>query len=430
MWPGTPTTTATESFTVKLTDTTTNNYIQQTYTVDITAPTPVTLPATNPSSLPSATVSQSYSGSISSSGGVSPYTWSVNGTSIPSNGSAVAISNGITVSNTGGSGLTVGGTPASTGTVNLTNVKVTDSASSTDTQSYSITVNSAGQSVSGQISLSNYCGGSPTVPTITVSINTNPVQTTTTDVNGNYTFASVPNGTYTITPSITGPSSAFYPATITGVTVNNANVSGENFGVSLGYTVSGTVSYSGSQTGRIYLTLNNNNCSGNPFGTSISSKGAFTINGVGPGTYTLAAAMDILGYGGANVNAPSGTSNSVTVTNANVAAASVTMSDPAAVTLSTGPKIQTVNPVNQGAMVFFKAITDSNGVEMPLSYTLQWSTTNTFTAVAGSHSFAATGAKGNGVWIVSGLTNSTVYYFRARGVAGSSNSTGQPSSGQ
>ncbi|HUX45573.1 MAG TPA: putative Ig domain-containing protein [Terracidiphilus sp.] len=418
---GTPTTATTESFTMQLTDTSTSNSVQQTYTVDITTPTPVTLPTTNPSSLPSATVSQSYSGSVSAAGGVSPYTWSVNGTSIPSNGSPVSIANGISVSDTGGSVLNVSGTPTTTTTVNLTNVKVTDSASSTATQSYSITVNSSGQSVSGQISLNNNCGGSPTLPTFTVSINTSPVQTTTTDSSGNYMFSSVPNGTYTITPSITGPSSAFYPATQTGVTVNNANVTSENFGVSLGYTVSGTVSYSGSQTGQIYLTLNNNNCSGNPFGTSISSKGAYTINGVAPGTYTLAAGMDVLGYGSSNANDPSGSNGSVAVSNANVTTASVTMTDPSAVTLTTGPTIQSVNPVDQGALVFFKAITDSNGVEMPTSYTVQWSTTNTFTTIAGSHSFAATGAKGNGAWILSGLTN-TAYYFRAEGVAGSSTS--------
>ena len=44
--------------------------------------------------------------------------------------------------------------------------------------------------------------------------------------------------------------------------MNRAKVSGENFNVSLGYTVSGTVSYSGSYTGWIYLSLVNNDCSG------------------------------------------------------------------------------------------------------------------------------------------------------------------------
>ena len=102
------------------------------------------------------------------------------------------------------------------------------------------------------------------VPAITVSINTSPVQTTTTnDSQGDFSFASIPNGTYTITPSITGPSSVFYPATYTGVVVDNGSVTGENFSATLGYTVYGKVSYSGAQTGQVYLNLSNTNCGGN-----------------------------------------------------------------------------------------------------------------------------------------------------------------------
>jgi hypothetical protein len=137
----------------------------------------------------------------------------VGGSSIPTNGTPITISNGITVSNTGGNTLTVGGTPTTTTTVTLTNVMVTDSASHTSSPvTYPIPVNSAGSTVSGQINLTG-CGSA--LPGVTVSINTTPVQSTTTDSSGNYSFATVPNGNYTITPSITGPSSVFFPATLT-----------------------------------------------------------------------------------------------------------------------------------------------------------------------------------------------------------------------
>jgi len=39
-------------------------------------------------------------------------------------------------------------------------------------------------------------------------------------------------------PSITGPNSLFYPATYSNVVLSASTVTGENFGVSLGYTVS------------------------------------------------------------------------------------------------------------------------------------------------------------------------------------------------
>ena len=75
---------------------------------------------------------------------------------------------------------------------------------------------------------------------------------------------------------------------------------------------------------------------------------------------------------------------------------------------------------------------NSNGVEMPTSYTVQWSASNdvdsstgALTSPAGSATFAATGANGNGVWFlnpanVTGLNAGSSYYFQVQGVAGSS----------
>jgi len=407
---GTPTTAATVQFGVSVKDTTTGVTVGPfTYSIVVSNPPALTLPTPNPGSLPSATINQSYSGSISATGGVPPYTWTVTG--LPSNGLS---------SSSSGNTLAVAGSPTTMAAVSFT-ASVTDSASHTaGPNTYTINVNSAGSQVSGQIFLTTGCGGGGNVPAIRVSIDTNPVQTTTTDNNGNYSFGTVPNGNYTITPSITGASSVFYPATQS-VTVSNNPVSANIIGASLGYTVSGSAAYGGAKTGQVYLTLNGG-CGGNGGpGTSITEAtltggGAYTIRGVPPGSYTLDATMDNLGFGSSNASNPSG-SSSVTVTDANFTGANVTLADPAAVTLSSAPNLIAVSPFNQGAGIAFSALKNSNGVETASSYTVQWSTASGFGTVAGSRTFAATGAKSSGIWFVPGLTNASVYYFRAYGAS-------------
>ncbi len=425
---GTPAQTGTESITVKLTDSTTGNSISQTYSFTISNPTAPSLPATNP---PSATVNQSYSATITATGGLGPnYTWTVNGSAVPTNGTSVSIGTGLSISNTGNNMLSISGTPTAVGPVAFNaSVKDNTTSLSSGTQSYTVQVNSAGSQVSGQIFLTSGCSGTNTVPSITVSINTNPVQHVTTDVNGNYSFGTVPNGTYTITPSITGVSSVFYPASHANVVVNNNQVSGENFSVALAYSVKGTVSYSGTKTGQVYLNLNNSNCGGSGGeGTSIpssalSSGGAFTINGVPPGTYTLLAYMDNLGNGAPNSTNPSG-SVSVTVSSANITGVSATLVDPTVSAPTTAPTIQTIAPTNLGVVISYKPIKNSNGVEAATSYTLEWSTSSTFTSPS-SITLPAKGSKAN-VWFlnnstagISGsFTNGTAYYFRVQGSVG------------
>lgn len=429
---GTPTTANTVTFTAKVTDSITSNSVgPNTYNIVVSNPSPLVLPSTNPSSLPSATVNQIYSGSISATGGVGPYTWSINGTTVPSNGSLVSLSNGLSASDTGGATLAISGTPTSTGTVTLTNVTITDNASTTaGPTTYSINVNSAGSPVSGQISLSNYCGANPPLPTFSVQISgTSATQTVTTDSNGNYSFASVPNGTYTITPSISGPSAVFYPASAS-ITVNNGAVADQNFNVALGYTVSGTVSYSGSTTGRIYLNLVNSNCGGGGgYGTSIATAGSFTIHGVAPGVYSLQAWMDpsTLANEARNESDPIG-SASLTVATANVTGTSVTLADPSLATPTASPNLKAIAPMDSGVVISYKggSVADNNEAEIYTSYTVQWSTSSSFTSPS-SATFKATGG-GTNVWIVNdaisgisgSISNGTAYYFRARG----SNSAG------
>jgi large repetitive protein len=407
---GTSTTAGTASFTVQVKDSS-NNTASASFT--ITAYAVLTLPAPNPGSLGSATTSSSYTGSITATGGVPPYTWTVNSATVPTNGSQVALSDGLYVDNTGTGVLSVAGTPTSTGTVTFT-AKVTDSTNaSAGPFTYTVAVSTT-YTVSGNISLINNCNGI-TLPAVTVAISSSPVQTTTTNNSGNFSFSNLPNGTYTLTPSITGPSAVFYPATQT-VTVTGGNITNSNFSTQLGYAVSGTVAYSGSKTGQIYLALNNTNCGGGGApGTSISSAGSYTIRGVAPGSYTLQAFMDNLGEGASNASNPTG-SASLTVATANDTGANVTLADPATVTLTSAPSLQGVAAFNTGVIAQYKPLENSSGVETATSYTLQWSTTSTFAAAAGSKTFSANGAKTN-VLLVNGLTNGSAYYFRLYGTS-------------
>ena len=429
------------TFNVTLTDTTTNASVTiNGYNITISTPTPVTLPTPSSTVPGSATQNQPYNGSIAVSGGVAPYTWSINGTTVTG---GFSLGDGLTANNSGDL-LTITGTPTVLTTVNLTSVKVTDSVGSNQTNSYSIAVNPAGSNVSGQVFLNNVCGG-VSVPAITMTMTTSPggsiIQTQTTDVSGNYLFTGIPNGTYTITPSIAAASSSlFYPASYPSVTLNNStnnNVTGENFNAAVGYTVSGTVSYTtggAPQTGQTYLVLNSNNCGGNGgpgtsiTNTTLTSGGAFTIRGVPPGSYTLKAWMDPIGQGMQNAIDPTGNS-SVTVSNANVTSAAVTMANPVFTTPTSNPSIGVIIPNSQGVLIEFSPSTNSNGIEDANAYLVEWSTSPTlgggngglqFLNVAGSHQFTANGD--NGVWLLSnsmpGMAGSfvsgTPYYFQAR----------------
>jgi uncharacterized protein (DUF2141 family) len=246
------------------------------------------------------------------------------------------------------------------------------------------------------------------------------VITATTNSNGSFTLQNVPAGNWTITPSYPGASAVFFPAT-QAVTVSS-NTASQSFGALVTYTVSGTVSYSGSKTGQVYLAVSSSNCSGNgEQGTSISGPGSYTIHGVGaPGTYTIQAFMDTLGNGQLNAADPTG-SASLTTSYANSTGVNIALSDPGTVTLSSAPSISEIAPINAGAVLIYNPIRNSNGTEQATSYTLQWSTSLSFSTVAGSKSFAAEGT-GTNVLFFNGLTDGSVYYFRLQGVNGSSTS--------
>ena len=143
--------------------------------------------------------------------------------------------------------------------------------------------------------------------------------TTTTGSGGTYTFSGLANGSYTVTPSLSGYT--FNP-TSTNVTVNGANVTGVNFtssAVGSTYSISGTVS--GAVASGVTMTL-----SGGASGTTTTgSSGTYTFSGLANGSYTVTPSLS--GY------TFSPTSQGVTVSGANVTGVNFTSSSGAVTTL-------------------------------------------------------------------------------------------------
>jgi hypothetical protein len=352
--------------------------------------------------------------------------------------------------------------PASSGIATFSNLILSNSGSYTLTAassglasatSSSITITGIG-TISGQINLQNNNCNVTTWPTFTVTAtNTTTSQTypTTTDGSGNFTINNLPAGTYTLTPSIPqATSSLFYPANYTGITISNGNnVTGQNFNAVVGYTISGTVSYTGSQFtsqgGQIYMVVNNScgGTQGNP-GTSVawsstSSAPSYQIRGVGPGTYTVQAFMDpsSLGQGASNAIDPLGSSSAITVgagTNGAATGVNLTLTDPTFPTPSSNPTLKVI-PMNGGWLLSYNPPLNNYNQEEANQYVVQWAVStgtdaagnptcalsgSSFGAVAGSHSFIATGDKQD-VWILNNTSmgtgtfaSSTAYCFQVR----------------
>jgi hypothetical protein len=124
---GTPTTAGTSNFTARATDIV-GAYASQALSITVNAQ-PLTITT---ASLPAATVTAAYSQTLAATGGVTPYTWSIDTGSLPA-GLSLAASTGV-----------ISGTPTASGTSNFT-VKVTDSQGTpaTATKALSIVVNAA-----------------------------------------------------------------------------------------------------------------------------------------------------------------------------------------------------------------------------------------------------------------------------------------------
>jgi len=392
-------------------------------------------PAITTTSLPTVIAGVSYSTTLAGSGGIAPYTWKLIGGTMPV---------GLSLNATTGEITAAAGATTTTPATNLT-FQMTDSGTPTAltaSATLSLTINPPPSApVAGSVIYSNSCGY-VAGPATTVSINTNPVQSTTTDNNGNFSFAAVPQGSYTITPSLAGTNAVFSPAT-QNVTVGTGGAV-VNFNAAVGYSVSGNVSYSGAATGPIHLILQYQ-CpggvwSGHDLGTSILTPGPFTINGAAPGSYQVLAWIDAVNNGWPNASDPTGSSTLQTVSSANLSGISVTMTDPTAPTFTSTPYGPGVVPFDQGAILYPYVINESGiptpaywlsidtQLEIATSYTVEWGTDKTFATYIGSQSFPAKGGY-TMTCVLNGLTNGQQLYFRYQGVVGSATSAWSPAVG-
>jgi hypothetical protein len=270
-----------------------------------------------------------------------------------------------------------------------------------------------GYSISGTVTLS-----SVGLSGVTVALSGAASRTTTTDGSGNYSFSGLANGSYTVTPSLDGAS--FTPSNRS-VTLAGSNSDDNNFvWVYAGYSVSGTVSYTGSKTGWIYITARFSGGGGPGVGTAIASPGAFTIRGLQPGTYVIQAWRDTVGNGVANVADPFGTSAPVTVA-PSATGVTVALTDPTLPAPST-PDGPNVFPVDQAAAIVWDSVsntTTSIGGSGATAYRIYWSQGP---GCAVYSLLATVPENDSGVFFQSGLTNGAQYCYKVSSMIGSNES--------
>lgn len=251
--------------------------------------------------------------------------------------------------------------------------------------------------------------------------------TVTTNATGNYSSATLAGGTsYTLTPSLPGYN--FSPASA----VVSASTTTANFAASAvlpSYTISGTVTYAGAQTGRVYV--NAMPAAGiNTVGTVINltaGSGTFTLRGAPANTYTVSAQMDTLGTNAFNAaNASGVAATTATVGPANATGVAITMNDPGAIT-PVVPVLGKIFPGDKSALIYWAQPMTVVGPETDTAYKIYWGTdaaaTNGTPVVVGAR---GTFNNGGGTLLLPGLTNGANYYFKMSGLAGATESAPTP----
>ena len=265
---------------------------------------------------------------------------------------------------------------------------------------------------------------------VPVNITGGTTGSTVSDSSGNYSFTGLAgNLDYTVTPTRTDYT--FNP-------VNHpftnlvADQTGQDFigTISVGdltrYSVSGNVSYGGSNTGVIHILLEDSTGSYITIhGTSIDTAGAYTIRGVPEADYKVVAYMDSLDNGAPNAEDPYGTVDNLYVNN-DLANIDITLTDPSSPT-PVDPGVILAYPYDQGAAVLWDApsttkTNDRLEYEIANSYDLYWDTSPNVGPATniGSVNVPATG-EDMGHYFVNGLTNGSSLYFSVRANAGTTN---------
>src|ERR1700674_3822717 len=232
------------------------------------------------------------------------------------------------------------------------------------------TFKTSGFSIAGTINPAT--GGSGATLTLSGAASAN----TTADSVGNYTFAGLANGTYTVAPSRAG--FTFIPSSQS-TTVNAANVTGVNFtDTAQTFSISGTISPTAGGSGAT-VTLSGAASAT----TTANSAGAYTFTGLASGAYTITPSNT--GYTFTPV------SQNVTVSTVNVTGMNFTANAaPVAPTITTPPANQTVTA---GQTATFTVVAAGTA---PLSYQWQKNGANIAGAISASYTTPVTATTDSG----------------------------------
>jgi hypothetical protein len=121
---------------------------------------------------------------------------------------------------------------------------------------------------------------------VTINLTGAATGSTTTDVNGNYSFTALPTGSYTVVPSLAG--NTFNPAS-TAVTISGGNVTVSNFAEATNTAVTSSLSgtVSGAVAQNVLITL-----SGANTGSAVTdAQGNYSFSGLATGSYTVTPSL-------------------------------------------------------------------------------------------------------------------------------------------
>ncbi len=151
--------------------------------------------------------------------------------------------------------------------------------------------------------------------------------------------------------------------------------------------ISGVINYTGTRTGRIYITLVDANDT--PVaGTSIAAPGPFLIHGMLTGNYTVTAQMDTLGNG--MTLAALDPSGSVAGVATNSSSAVVNLVDPAAPAPANAMSVS-AHPSAGAALLSWVGLYDATGLEVVDHYRITWARSSAPGTVLGTRTVAANG---------------------------------------
>jgi len=191
------------------------------------------------------------------------------------------------------------------------------------------------------------------------------------------------------------------------------------------FSVSGSISYAGSKTGRIYIRLIPFTTTDIIYGTSIASPGPFTIRGVPSDFYSVEAYLDHRSpaSGVRNVSNPIGKSANPIFVTGNMTGANLSLQDPTSFPPPLPPSAPPrLFPFDGGVLAQWKPVKNANGIETPESYRIYWATTPGLSPSVfdGSQEFFA---RDEGQAVVTGLSNGETLWFVLTSIRGGIEST-------